>query len=115
MSQAADGEAPASPPPIVIEVDADLSELVPGFLERKRADARAILAALDKGDTETIARLGHKMKGEGGSYGFDAITDLGRGLEEAAKGHDFSAARQLSTELTEFLGRVEIVFRPAED
>jgi len=107
--------ARAAASPIVIEIDADLSELVPGFLDRKRADARAILSALDQGDTETVARLAHKMKGEGGSYGFDAITDLGRGLEQAAKEGDLDTAGQLGSELTQFLERVEIVYRPAEE
>ncbi len=107
--------AKAAAAPIIIEIDADLSELVPGFLDRKRADARTILAALHKGDTETVARLAHKMKGEGGSYGFDMITDLGRGLEQAAREGDLNTAGQLGSELTQFLERVEIVYRPAEE
>jgi len=99
----------------VVEVDADLSELVPGFLDRKRMDARAILAAVEQGDTQTIARLGHKMKGDGGSYGFDTITELGRGLEQAAKAGDLGGLRQLGAELANFLERVEIIYRPAEE
>ena len=106
-------DAPA--PAIVVEVDADLSELVPGFLDRKRMDARAILAAVEQGDTQTIARLGHKMKGEGGSYGFDTITELGRGLEQTAKAGDLGGLRQLGAELANFLERVEIIYRPAEE
>ena len=63
----------------------NLCDLVPGFLTRKREDSRAILAAAEHREAETLARLGHKMKGEGGSYGLDTITDIGRELEQAGK------------------------------
>jgi PAS domain S-box-containing protein len=112
----ADGvAATVSAQPIVVQIDQDLSDLVPGFLARKREDARAVLAAVEHGDAEAIARLGHKMKGEGGSYGLDAVTDLGRELEQAGKDSDFDGARRLGRDLTNFLERLEIVYRPIED
>ena len=107
--------ATVSAQPIVVQVDQDLSDLVPGFLARKREDARAVLAAVEHGDSEAVARLGHKMKGEGGSYGLDAVTDLGRELEQAGKDRDFDAARRLGRDLMNFLERLEIVYRPMED
>lgn len=107
--------AAVSEQPIVIQIDQDLSDLVPGFLTRKREDARAVLTAAEHGDPEAVARLGHKMKGEGGSYGLDAITDIGRDLEQAGKDGDFEAARHLGRDLMNFLERLEIVYRPMED
>jgi CheY-like chemotaxis protein/HPt (histidine-containing phosphotransfer) domain-containing protein len=101
--------------PIVVQIDQDLSDLVPGFLARKREDGRAVLAAAEHHDREALARLGHKMKGEGGSYGLDAITDIGRELEQAGKDGDFDAARRLGRGLMNFLDRLEIVYRPMED
>jgi PAS domain S-box-containing protein len=100
---------------IVIHVDQDLSDLIPGFLTRKRDDARAILAAVEHGDHKAIARLGHKMKGEGGSYGLDAITDLGCELEQAGTDNDLDAARRLGGDLMNFLERLEIVYRSMDD
>ena len=70
---------------------------------------------MEHGDSEAVARLGHKMKGEGGSYGLDAVTDLGRELEQAGKDRDFDAARRLGRDLMNFLERLEIVYRPMED
>jgi len=101
--------------PIVVHIDQDLSDLVPGFLSRKREDARAVLAAAEHHDPEAIARLGHKMKGEGGSYGLEAITDIGRELEQAGKDNNFDKARRLGGDLLNFLDRLEIVYRPMED
>ncbi|HVA83563.1 MAG TPA: PAS domain S-box protein [Candidatus Binataceae bacterium] len=107
--------AAGSEQPIVVQIDQDLSDLIPGFLSRKREDARAVLAAAEHNDLEAIVRLGHKMKGEGGSYGLDAITDIGRELEQAGKAGDFDAARRLGRDLKNFLDRLEIVYRPMED
>jgi signal transduction histidine kinase/DNA-binding response OmpR family regulator len=110
-----DPAAAVSVQPIVVEIDQDLSDLVPGFLARKREDARAVLAAVERGDSEAIARLGHKMKGEGGSYGVDAVTDFGLELEQAGKERNFDAARRLGRDLMNFLERLEIVYRPIEE
>jgi CheY-like chemotaxis protein/HPt (histidine-containing phosphotransfer) domain-containing protein len=107
--------AAESEQPIVVQIDQDLSDLIPGFLSRKREDARAVLAAAEHNDLEAIVRLGHKMKGEGGSYGLDAITDIGRELEQAGKAGYFDAARRLGRDLKNFLDRLEIVYRPMED
>jgi HPt (histidine-containing phosphotransfer) domain-containing protein len=111
----AGGVAAVAEQPIVVQIDQDLSDLVPGFLARKREDAHAIVAAALHRDTEAVAKLGHKMKGEGGSYGLDAITDIGRELEQAGKDSDFDAARRLESVLTNFLDRLQIVYRPIED
>jgi len=110
-----DGAVTISQEPIVVQLDQDLSDLIPGFLARKREDASAILAAAERGESEAIARLGHKMKGEGGSYGLDAITDIGRELEQAAQLADLDAARRLARFLMNFLDRLNIVYRAMED
>ena len=110
-----DGAVTVSQEPIVVQLDQDLSDLIPGFLARKREDASAILAAAEHGESEAIARLGHKMKGEGGSYGLDAITDIGRELEQAARLADLDAARRLARFLMNFLDRLNIVYRAMED
>jgi len=43
------------PQPIVVQIDQDLSDLVPGFLGRKREDARALRSAVERGDADTRA------------------------------------------------------------
>jgi HPt (histidine-containing phosphotransfer) domain-containing protein len=94
----------------VVKIDADLSDLVPGFLEHKREDARTIAAAIESGDYVTLCQLGHKMKGEGGSYGLDAITVMGAAIEEAARVKDAAAVQRLVAELAAFLDSVEVVY-----
>jgi hypothetical protein len=49
------------------------------------------------------------MRGAGGSYGFQAITDIGAALEQVAESADNNAARKWVGELSGYLDRVEII------
>ena len=95
---------------VIVLVDAELEELVPMFLEKRCGDVESILEALKSGDHETIRTLGHSMKGSGGGYGFEAITDIGRSLEEAAKDNDSENIGKLVDELSTYLASVEVVY-----
>ena len=95
---------------IVVRVDEDLEDLIPGFLDNRHKDVETMTAALACGDYETVRVLGHSMKGSGGGYGFDAITDIGMSLETAAKEADSSELQKWINELSIYLGRVEVVY-----
>lgn len=95
---------------IVIRVDSDLEDLVPVFLKNRRTDILALREAMGKGDYETVRIFGHNMKGTGGGYGFDAITDIGRTLEQAAKDRNNSEISRQIAALEEYLDRIDIVF-----
>jgi HPt (histidine-containing phosphotransfer) domain-containing protein len=95
---------------IIVRVDADLEDLVPEFLENRREDVQTMTGALTRQDFETIRRLGHSMKGAGGGYGFDAITDIGRAIEEAAKAGQTAEIKRRIDELASYLERVDVVY-----
>jgi len=95
---------------ITIKIDEDLQDLIPGYLENRRKDIAAIAEALSRGDYEKIRVIGHSMKGSGGGYGFDAITAIGRGIEEAAKAHDGEKIRGGAAELDAYLKSVDITY-----
>lgn len=95
---------------IIVHVDPEISDLIPGFLENRRKDTKTMGDALTQGDFETIQVLGHSMKGAGGSYGFDAITDIGKSLEQAAKDKDAEVIQKWMRELSMYLDRVEVVY-----
>ena len=95
--------------PIVVRMDPVLADLVPAFLQNRRNDVIAMHAALADGDFDTVSRLGHSMRGSGGGYGFQVITDIGLALEQAAEVSDGVASRRCLGELTSFLDRVKVV------
>ena len=94
---------------ILVRANPKLADVIPGFLQNRRQDVIAMLAALDRGDLETVESLGHGMKGAGSSFGFEAITDIGAALEHAAESADTDASRMWVGELSRYLDRVEVV------
>jgi HPt (histidine-containing phosphotransfer) domain-containing protein len=100
---------------VTVTVDPDLIDLIPEFLTRKHADLQTLKDAVENGDLGIIASLGHKIKGEGGSFGFDAMTEIGAGLETSGKKGDRDAARQLVSDLSDYLEKIEVIEGPPVD
>lgn len=96
---------------VTISIDPDLEELIPGFLENRRKDAAALMRAAKAGDAKTVRLLGHRMKGDGGGYGFQEISEIGEALEQAASRQDWKLIVQKTEALTAFLAQVDVVFR----
>jgi len=94
---------------ILVHANPKFADLIPGFLQNRRRDVVAMLDALDQGDFAIVESLGHGMKGAGGSWGFQAITDIGAALEQAAESADSDASRKCVGELSRYLDRVEVV------
>ena len=94
---------------ILVRANPKFADLIPVFLQNCRQNVIAMLDALDRGDFETVEILGHGMRGAGGSYGFQAITDIGAALEQAAESADTDASRKWVGELSRYLDRVEII------
>jgi HPt (histidine-containing phosphotransfer) domain-containing protein len=96
---------------VIVFVDPDLEEIVPGFLENRRKDAAALQAALQANDLQTIRVLGHRMKGDGGGYGFQEISTIGDALEQAAIREDRVVIHRQTAALVDFLTHVDVVYR----
>ncbi len=95
---------------ISVEIEIDLEDIVPGYLENRRRELGVLNQALAGGDFETIRRLGHDLKGTGGGYGFDALSELGRALEQAGREADPAAAGRTIAQIKDFLARVRVSF-----
>jgi len=92
----------------IVTIDADLEELIPGFMENRRQDIEKLLSASANGDFECLRSIGHSLKGVGGGYGFMRITELGAAIETAAREKNTDIARKCIIELSEYLQGVEI-------
>ena len=98
------------PGKIIVQVDQDLADLIPGYLANRRKDITAINEALKKKDMDTIRIIGHSMKGSGGGYGFETITDIGRIMEKAAKENCTEDIFLQLTRLEDYLHQLEITY-----
>ncbi len=102
---------PTAEEKIVVQVDVDLEAIVPGFLANRQRDLSTIAACLQQGDLDTIRVLGHRMKGDGGGYGFAQISTIGHHLEEAAMAKNLIALQDQQEHLQNFLARVTVVYK----
>ena len=98
---------------ISIRVDPEIASLIPGFLANRHKDVVLLLDAVDQDDFETVRILGHSMKGSGGGYGFDGITDIGAEIETAAKRNDPVAIRSQVKALSRYLACVDVLSGPS--
>lgn len=98
------------PAEVRVSIDPDLQELIPGFLQNRRHDIQTLEKAVAVEDFETIRTLGHRMRGDGGGYGFSMISEIGRALEKAALEKHTQDITVCVQELTAYLDRIEIVY-----
>jgi CheY-like chemotaxis protein len=94
---------------ILVRAEPKFADRTPAYLQHCRQNAIAMLDALDRVDFETVTILGHQMRGSGGAYGFQAITDIGAALQEAGESADTDASRKWLGELSSYLDRVESI------
>ena len=95
---------------IVVKIDADLEELVPEYLENREEDVKSISELLEKDDFEKVRILGHSMKGSGGGYGFDRISEIGKTIEDSAKEKNLNEIKKGVEQLSHYLQNVEVVY-----
>ena len=93
---------------MVVVIDPELEDLIPGFINNRRKDVIKMQAALQDSDFEAIRILGHSMKGAGGGYGFDVITDIGRAIETAAAEKNTQMLNDQIHLLSHFIENVEV-------
>jgi histidine phosphotransfer protein HptB len=95
---------------IIVVIDPDLEELIPGFLENRFKDIQNLKTASATNDFETLRSIGHSLKGVGGGYGFTGITVIGADIEISAKSSDIKKINECITALEEYLDKIEIRF-----
>ena len=96
---------------ITVSIDPELEDLVPGFLENRRKDVTTLAVAVHSKDVKTVRLLGHRMKGDGGGYGFQEISTIGEALEQAAIKEDWKLIDEKTEALATFLGQIDVVYR----
>ncbi len=95
---------------IIVTVDEDLEELIPGFLKNRTADVQLLKEAIDADDIGKIQSIGHSLKGVGGGYGFDGLSELGAKIEIAAKEKNVGEIKDLVEEMAGYMAHVEVVY-----
>jgi CheY-like chemotaxis protein len=94
--------------PVHVQLDPDLAELIPAYLENRRRDVEAIAVALAHADYENVRTLGHNMKGSGAGYGLNRISEIGASLEQAAIHQELANISANAAELAGYLDGLRV-------
>jgi len=87
----------------------EIADLIPAFMRAMKSRTDTLAQALQARDYQVVRTLGHQMHGEGGTFGFDAISAFGEELEQAALREDDQTVRRIVEDLISYLKRVQVV------
>jgi hypothetical protein len=93
---------------IRLEVEPQLRELVPGFLEKRRHDLERLREALHAGDLAAIRDVGQNIRCFSRVYGLEALAVLGEQIGCAAEECSTLRIVHLQGQLADYLARVEL-------
>lgn len=94
----------------LVSIDASFEPLIPKFLSNRRKEVTVMQEALTAQDFEMLRRISHGIKGAGGSYGFDRISEMTAAIEQAAKAGDASTIERDLAFLSSYLDRLKVVY-----
>ncbi len=63
------------------------------YIQRRGEDLQTCKGALEQGDYETIRKVAHRLKGNGTTFGYPEITELGERMEDAARATNLAETR----------------------
>jgi hypothetical protein len=95
---------------IISNVDPDLRELTPGYLQNRRKDIKTIGTALKDADLIKIVPSVIPWKVRAGGYGFMPISVIGAAIEKAAKEKAPEDTQTHLDELLSYLDRISVVY-----
>lgn len=97
-------------PKIIVNIDADLKELIPQFLENRRRDIENLEELFQQNDLAAIAMLSHKIKGTTAGYGFTELSDFASKIEKAAKNNEIAPIQDLILEMKKHFQNIEVQY-----
>jgi HPt (histidine-containing phosphotransfer) domain-containing protein len=85
-----------------------VGRLLPEFVSELPAQVAELVRLTAQDNLGGLRRIAHQMKGTGGGYGFDAMSDLAAQAEEAvSEGQAIDAIRERVESLVRFIRSIE--------
>ena len=95
---------------IIVQVDRDLEDLIPLFLDSRQQDLAGLAKAIATENLDALRSIGHDMKGTGSSFGFHTVSEIGDQIEVAAQAGDLQTIRTQFGIFQDYMRRFEIKY-----
>ena len=83
--------------------DEEWAEMQEMYINFTSKELEKIQESMDTATMESLRTFGHNIKGSGGMYGFDRVTELGAKIETAANEDKLEDIRSFFKDLNDFL------------
>tara|TARA_S200000501_G_scaffold121115_1_gene113970 strand:- start:939 stop:1217 length:279 start_codon:yes stop_codon:yes gene_type:complete len=79
------------------------AEMQQMYVNHTSKELMSIMETLDTKSFDSLRTFGHNIKGSGGMYGFNEVTEIGAVIEAAAKEEDMALIKSNLNSLDSFL------------
>ncbi len=94
----------------VVRVEALFEDMIPDYLEHRKAEILNIHSALEREDFASLREIGHDIEGAAAAFGFNGMAQIGLSLRLAAAEGDHQGVQRQAEELSDYLDRVRIEY-----
>lgn len=95
-----------------VEIDADLEDLIPQFLDNRKKDIETLEHLVAQNDLQAVSQLAHKIKGAASSYGFNELSELASKMEMQTKSNQSAGLDDLIKKMKMHFLSIEIHYVP---
>lgn len=78
-------------------------EMLTRYFERRKRDLHECIEHLKSGDLNFIEKVGHQLKGNGVTFGFPELSEIGGELETAARSGNEAAISQVMGKFSDWV------------
>jgi HPt (histidine-containing phosphotransfer) domain-containing protein len=64
------------------------------YIEHRAHDAEDLAVSLEGGRFDVLARVGHQLRGNASTYGYEHLADLGRKMEHAVESGSLTEGKE---------------------
>lgn len=96
--------------PDIVHADSAIEPLITKFMIHCNKQTGVLREALQAQNFEEVRLISHGLKGAGGAYGFDRVSEFGAAIERAAKTADIAAIDRELQLLTAYLAQVTVIY-----
>jgi len=83
--------------------DEEWAEMQEMYINFTSKELEKVQESMDTATMESLRTFGHNIKGSGGMYGFDRVTELGAKIETAANEDKLDDIKSFFKDLNDFL------------